>query len=69
MNVFANVSSLNLLLFGLIVRLLFLLGIEYLENFKDVPLTDVDYFVFKDAAEFLSRGESPYLRYDLRFLS
>ena len=68
MNVFANVSSLNLLLFGLIVRLLFLLGIEYLENFKDVPLTDVDYFVFKDAAEFLSRGESPYLRGDFFFV-
>lgn len=62
-----NVSSLNLLLIGLFVRLLILCSIEYLERLNDVPLTDVDYYVFKDAAAFVHRGMSPYERHTYRY--
>jgi phosphatidylinositol glycan class M len=57
-----NVSSLNLLLIGLFIRILILCTLEYFERLNDVPLTDVDYYVFTDAANYVKRGLSPYKR-------
>jgi len=49
-----KISGLNLLLFGLIIRILTLAVIQYGERINNIPLTDVDYFVFSDAASFVS---------------
>lgn len=62
-----NVSNLNLLLIGLFIRLLFLCFIEYFERLNDVPLTDVDYYVFTDAANYVNKGLSPYQRHTYRY--
>lgn len=62
-----NVSSLNLLLIGLFIRILILCTLEYFERLNDVPLTDVDYYVFTDAANYVKRGLSPYKRHTYRY--
>ena len=35
---------------------------EWFFRINNIPLTDVDYFVFSDAASFVRQGLSPYLR-------
>jgi len=62
-----RISGLNLLLFGLFARLLTLFIIQYFERINNVPLTDVDYFVFTDAAANVKKGTSPYLRHTYRY--
>ena len=57
------VSSLNLILIGIFVRLSCLCLLEYSERLFQIPLTDVDYYVFSDASAFVSKGLSPYKRF------
>jgi len=66
-NYLEKISGLNLLLFGLIIRILTLAVIQYGERINNIPLTDVDYFVFSDAASFVRQGLSPYLRHTYRY--
>ena len=33
----------------------------------EVPYTDIDYKVYSDASEYMSRGESPYMRSTYRY--
>jgi phosphatidylinositol glycan class M len=61
------VSALNLLIIGLIVRVFSLFVMQYCERINNIPLTDVDYFVFSDAAAFVKQGLSPYLRHTYRY--
>jgi len=60
-------SGLNILLFGLFIRIFTLFVIQYYERINNIPLTDVDYFVFTDAAAFVKQGLSPYLRHTYRY--
>nr|AAS21471.1 mannosyltransferase-like protein [Oikopleura dioica] len=60
-------SSLNLILIGIFVRLSCLCLLEYSERLFQIPLTDVDYFVFSDASAFVSKGLSPYKRHTYRY--
>lgn len=62
-----TISGLNLILIGIFVRLSCLCLLEYYERLCHIPLTDVDYYVFSDAAAFLSKGQSPYKRHTYRY--
>ncbi|KAL0213265.1 hypothetical protein RCL1_006891 [Eukaryota sp. TZLM3-RCL] len=49
-----------LLLLGVLARLLLLIWGNYQDNCLAVPYTDIDYYVFTDAAKLISQGLSPY---------
>lgn len=58
----------KILLLGLLVRLLMLAFGAYIDATNSLlPYTDVDYFVFTDAAEFVAVGQSPYKRHTYRY--
>ena len=50
-----------------VLRLLLILWGYVQEMYSAVKYTDVDYFVFTDAAKYVTQGESPYLRPTYRY--
>lgn len=55
------------LILGFILRLAFYLFGIYQDANWPLPYTDIDYYVFTDAAKFVSNGESPFLRATYRY--
>jgi phosphatidylinositol glycan class M len=53
--------------FAILLRLILLAWGLYQDSFSPLKYTDIDYFVFTDAARFLSRGRSPYDRDTYRY--
>ncbi|ANQ06560.1 Mannosyltransferase [Plasmodium coatneyi] len=64
-----HVKSLTklLLLLGIIVRVIIYYYSLWHDNHFDVKFTDVDYYVYSDAAKYVLRNESPYKRYTYRY--
>ncbi|KAL6976814.1 hypothetical protein U1Q18_025599, partial [Sarracenia purpurea var. burkii] len=60
-----NISS--LLLFSAVLRLLLILYGEWQDTHLEVRYTDVDYFVFSDAASLMAAGKSPFERTTYRY--
>ena len=56
-----------LLLVSLLVRLCLLLYGEWQDRYFAVKFTDIDYYVFSDAAKLIVEGQSPYLRLTYRY--
>jgi hypothetical protein len=52
---------------SIILRAVFLLYGLWQDAYSPVKYTDIDYFVFTDAARFISRGQSPYARDTYRY--
>jgi len=52
---------------AILLRLILLIWGLYQDSFSPLKYTDIDYFVFTDAARFLSRGRSPYDRDTYRY--
>ncbi|GAB68321.1 mannosyltransferase [Plasmodium cynomolgi strain B] len=55
------------LLLGIIVRVIIYYYSLWHDNNFDVKFTDVDYYVYSDAAKYVLRNESPYKRYTYRY--
>ena len=56
-----------LLLFSAIFRVILILYGEWQDTHMEVRYTDVDYFVFSDAASLMALGDSPYKRTTYRY--
>ncbi|KAF2876881.1 GPI mannosyltransferase 1 [Massariosphaeria phaeospora] len=52
---------------AILLRALFLVYGLFQDAFSPMKYTDIDYFVFTDAARFISRGQSPYARDTYRY--
>ncbi|KAL5022148.1 hypothetical protein ScPMuIL_001303 [Solemya velum] len=55
------------LVLGFSLRMILILYGEWQDRVMEVKYTDVDYFVFTDAARYLSQGKSPYERPTYRY--
>ena len=62
-----NMTFHVLLLVSLLIRLCLLLYGEWQDRYFAVKFTDVDYYVFSDAAKLIVEGQSPYLRLTYRY--
>lgn len=49
------------------LRIVFIYYGEWQDTVSEVKFTDVDYFVFQDAAKFVSESKSPYERHTYRY--
>ena len=52
---------------AILLRLVLLLYGLYQDSHSSLPYTDIDYFVFTDAARYVSQGQSPYARDTYRY--
>lgn len=62
-----NLSSTSIFIISLLLRIAFFLFGLYQDAYMPLPYTDIDYFVFTDAAKFVANGNSPYLRETYRY--
>lgn len=63
----ARVPTSAILFISLILRVSFFAFGLYQDENMPLPYTDIDYFVFTDAAKFVSFGQSPFLRATYRY--
>ncbi|GAW82842.1 mannosyltransferase [Plasmodium gonderi] len=61
-----NVTNLIYFL-GITIRIIIYYYSLWQDNNLDVKFTDVDYYVYSDAAKYVLRNESPYKRYTYRY--
>lgn len=63
----AEISFHSLILFSALFRIFLILYGEWQDAFMEVRYTDIDYFVFSDAAALMASGKSPYERSTYRY--
>lgn len=63
----ATVDMRSLLLFSAFLRVFLIVYGEWQDKHMEVRYTDVDYFVFSDAADLMASGKSPYERTTYRY--
>lgn len=62
-----TVDMRSLLLFSAFLRVFLIVYGEWQDKHMEVRYTDVDYFVFSDAADLMASGKSPYERTTYRY--
>ncbi|AOA64141.1 Glycosyl phosphatidyl inositol-alpha 1,4 mannosyltransferase I [Komagataella phaffii CBS 7435] len=62
-----EINSRNLLTIGILLRVGFFIYGLYQDSHLEVKYTDIDYYVFTDAAKFIANDRSPYARETYRY--
>lgn len=57
----------RMMIFSAVLRLLLIVYGEWQDSHMEVRYTDIDYFVFSDAADLVSKGKSPFERSTYRY--
>ena len=56
-----------ILVTAFIIRILFILIADFIDNYSSLKYTDIDYYVYCDAAKFIANYKSPYNRITYRY--
>ncbi|KAI6247137.1 GPI mannosyltransferase [Erysiphe necator] len=66
-NNISNKISIGYYLAAIILRIVLLIYGIWQDSYTPLKYTDIDYFVFTDAARFVAQGQSPYMRETYRY--
>ena len=67
MNNIIDMKYITIIIISVILRVSLILVANYFEDPQHLSLTDIDYKIYSEAAEYVTQGGSPYDRHTYRY--